>query len=217
MTYSEIPDTSFTWIINNFKEASNWDPHFVSPTFTTSRDPERVLILYLLVREEFTQHCDRCKSYEKDWKSRRETNVTKIRLSPSRKNRSIAEDVSPHLKCNSNTERKVVDIELRSTESMKEPLDFKIVLSIVNFAGTMFSRSLIISGNKKIYHFDNFIDFENLQEILKDENLEILVEIMYEESEKKENNFINFLNQDFLSDVELSIQGNKISAHKASD
>ena len=227
MAFSKVPDTSFTWVIPDFEESlnSSCDKSLFSPKFTTSRDPNRKWYMCLFLNEKSIEHCDRCKTYEKYLKKNREEIILiyqeKNYINLHRKKNPSVKDSLQNVNalprtCIPKVDRKSLGLEFKCTEFFEEALNFKVELSIVNPTGKMFSRSFIFSGLEESNGFHNFIQLEDLTKILQDGKLEILAEIMFPKSGIEKNNFEDFLDAEFLSDVELPVGEDRISAHKAS-
>ncbi|XP_033221404.1 leucine-zipper-like transcriptional regulator 1 homolog [Belonocnema kinseyi] len=220
MVFSEVPDTSFTWIIPDFENVlkSSNDISFYSPNFTTSQDPNRKWYMFLCLEEKSTEHCDRCKTYEKYLKNRDEISIRVGKNSPVRKKSSTVKDTQQNATlqriCNPKFKKKRIYLKFKCDELFGEALELKVQISIVNPTGKMFSRSFILSGDEVSYVFNDFIDPEDLGKFLDNGKLEILAEIFFPERATNRKNFEDCLNVEFLSDVQLLIGEDRISAHK---
>lgn len=190
MEYSNVADTCFTWTINNFinNDAVKKDC-LRSSNFTSSIEPNRQWNLFLTINEKLGEHCDRCKAIK----------PKKYSLEP----------------CNVKLEKKIIQLFMICNKISENPVDMKVALSIMRNNEKIYTRSFIVttSGEETNFGFDNFIDFDELMIIINGNQLEIFVEIFFKTDEINVE-FKEFMNSEFLSDVQIFIQEQKFYAHK---
>lgn len=185
MEFSKVPDTCFTWTLNDFEEFnidSLPEKSFSSANFTTLRDPSRKWQLLLSIDKlnqiyRSSSKCDNSNCFKKT--------ITKKMVNLKILSNGLA----------SNSENIRIDISMRN-----------------NFE--KLTRSLIVSGSMEEYTYENFIDCGAMLKMVQEGKLEIFVEMFFPD-EKNVKYLDIIRSSEFLSDVKILITDRTFYAHKA--